>query len=645
MIVLAACKGSVEDSGSANEPPSGEARDGAAAASSCAEPDCSHACVASLPVYEDGKVARSVCADRAKDEGLTVVDLADDWAPRVLAGSPELGPVPYRASYVELANERFGDDPVSDRARTDRYLELFGIFPSFAVIKSRLVDDERHACHDAVPHDGLTTLDHGVNTWQPVAEQQAEHGTIPVLEQRLAAYAAQRGVPLHQLDDERGYYGAIYDRYKAIKTQRAAVREMQAHLACEGLYEGEPNGLVDSQTINGMEAYHRRHMIVSWQLDDETRQTLMSDSRELDFKTLLRALRERVVDATGLIEDGSASGEHALVAGRQIDAAAFLDESRGEHLASGAPDLIGAATDAAARALGWTGPGEARTFFAAETPKQVALKLPPVPAYHGEHMELSAMIDRGDIWYEFPFGSGGDRFQHPRAQKPSMVLYTMLDGEPLPLVRWPTTIGNWQPENINGRVMLLYKESPPGPRVWRDVVAEPRWVPPASTPNRDLMRPRKDGRWVPKLDTFGPHYASAYGIAMLIHHRVDQAPGEEPIFTDQAVRTHGSVSYASILEGFSHGCHRLHNHRAVRLTGFLLAHRHHEVRGPIPLDFHRSIYFKGKRTQLDFESRGFRYELTPPVEVEVLKGRVMGRAKGPLPPRNLPGKLGLRYSF
>jgi hypothetical protein len=259
-------------------------------------------------------------------------------------------------------------------------------------------------------------------------------------------------------------------------------------------------------------------------------------------------------------------------------------------------------------------------------------------------MDLRVMIDRGDVWYNFPFTARGDRFSTPRENKPSLIVYTEHEGVVIPLVRWPTTIGGWQPEKVNGRTMLMYKESPTGPRVFRDVVAGPVWVPPRSTPTRDLLRPRGKGVWVPKFDSFGPHYASAYGIAMIIHHRVDQPPGGEAIFTDQGIRTHGSASYDSILDGFSHGCHRLHNHRAVRLTGFFLAHRNHVVRGSIPLDFHRTLFYRKNQHQLHFDSRGYRYELTPPIDVEVLPGRMMGSAHPPAP-RGLPEKLLRRYGF
>jgi hypothetical protein len=95
------------------------------------------------------------------------------------------------------------------------------------------------------------------------------------------------------------------------------------------------------------------------------------------------------------------------------------------------------------------------------------------------------------------------------------------------------------------------------------------------------------------------------------------------------------VSYRSILRGYSHGCHRLFNHLAVRMTGFLLRSRHHEVRGQIPASLRRELHPEeapDETVMLELTERGFLFELSPPVPVEVLRGHVRGR-----PTRALPG--------
>jgi hypothetical protein len=71
-------------------------------------------------------------------------------------------------------------------------------------------------------------------------------------------------------------------------------------------------------------------------LGAETRAALLTDSRELDYRTLLRALRERVVDGTGLLEDGSAGNAWEPILGRYIESAEYRREMREQALEPGA---------------------------------------------------------------------------------------------------------------------------------------------------------------------------------------------------------------------------------------------------------------------------------------------------------------------
>src|SRR3569832_1151815 len=114
-------------------------------------------------------------------------------------------------------------------------------------------------------------------------------------------------------------------------------------------------------------------------IDLEMRFALLGVSCEQDIRALLRALRERVVDATGLLEDGSALGVQGTVEGRVIDSAEFRPlapptaanppakppAAPAEPAAAPAeaaapatkivpaPDLISPATQAVSQALGW----------------------------------------------------------------------------------------------------------------------------------------------------------------------------------------------------------------------------------------------------------------------------------------------------
>ncbi len=564
-------------------------------------------CAKPIDAFERGVKIGAVCEDTARDKGFTVVDLSDEWTPLLFAPSGDDPGPAYRKTFIALANERLGDGPEWDRPKADRFLELYGIFPTPRVMASRLADEERHRCHDAVDDDGLEKLERDVDPWSDRDRQRFE--------------AAKKQGP----------------RYRAIAA-------MQRHLQCEGLMK-KPlvAGAFDVATTDALRAFQRKHMIVSYALDAETRAALALDSRELDLRGLLRVLRERVADATGLIEDGSALGLQSGVADRMLDTGVFRAAESDLLDVDGAPDLVAEATNAAATALGWTSPEGAAAFFRALGPGsygslRVALRLPAPPAYHSAEMDLRAEIDRGDVWYDPPFGAKGLPRAQPIEHRPTITLYAKHGDREITLVRWPTTIGGWKPERMQPKeISLVYKHSPPGPRIWRELFAAPAWIPPESAPKRDLVRMRPDGSWATKDDLFGPGYASAYGLTLLVHNQRQRRGDKEP--GDQGIRTHGSVSYESILRGQSHGCHRLFNHQALRLTSFLLAHRKHERKGPDVLGYGRSFEWERKKLKLSFESRGYRFVLDPPVPVEVLPGRIMGKDLVPPGPQPLPKSM------
>src|SRR5262249_54751534 len=155
------------------------------------------------------------------------------------------------------ANERIVEGRAGEMAGRDRYFELYGIFPSLSVVRRRLLDDARHACHAAVDDSALAALQTTVAPW-----------TVPA-----ASRAAAK-----------------------VEARKSALRGVQAHLRCDGLLGPRAvDGAFDAPTQDGLRLYQRRHMLPSaGLLDAETRDALLTGSRELDFRTLLRALRERV---------------------------------------------------------------------------------------------------------------------------------------------------------------------------------------------------------------------------------------------------------------------------------------------------------------------------------------------------------------
>lgn len=437
----------------------------------------------------------------------------------------------------------------------ERFLELYGVPPSVSVIAARLLDEARHRCHAAAP-------------------------AIPLAAPRVGV--------------------------------RALVLAAQAHLRCEGLLDRSPDGVLDGATATALRFYQREQAIIgNGALDAETREALAMDSRELDFRALLRVLRERVVDATGVIEDGLALGRAGTVLGRRLECREMRWTDRLPPLPGGAPDSVLPLTEAAARAPGWTEPKAAAGYFrrtGLESIRSLRVRLPfdSPPDYHRPEMVLRSEIITG-------------------GRRPELRLIALpdpaVDNRDVVLVRWPTTKGGWEHEKIApASVVMRFKPSAMGSFVWRDLITAPAWFPPDTTPDEELLRKLPSGGFRANREAVGPGYLSAYGLIMLVHHRPPPISNGEgsPALYDAQTRTHGTASYRSVLHGSSHGCHRLYSPLAIRLGSFLLAHRRSIRRGPIVAHYRRMLVWQGHRIPLRADTRGYLYELTPPVPVRVM---------------------------
>jgi len=631
-------------------------------------------------VVDGGRVTGQTTPEAARKDGLTIVDLSDDWLPYVFSETPDK-PQPLRPFLQDLANGRMRAGRNYARPREDRFFEAFGIFPSLSLVRRRLADKKRHACHDRVKDAVLDEL--APKNVIPPEEPEKIPNPDPETAKETPMIQTGRTLPPRPLT----------------ATETRAVIAMQAHLRCEDLLSGKASsGRMDRRTAEGLKTYQRLHMLAdNARIDADTRTVLQGDSREHDFRMLLRVLRERVVDATGLLEDGSALGVSGEVQGRMLDSPEFQPLPVPEKTAAGnaspspkapagqaapapaaavvqkqpaapaapaapvadasakitaAPDLIAAATHAASQALGWTSPEAALASTLAPPappagakkparktaakkgpaplPVAVAIKLPPPPPYHGPKMELRAEIDRGDVVLARPQldKDGHKKWKPPVADRPTLTLYARNGDKEVALSRWPTTIGGWKTiEKKDGTMALKYKESVTGDALWPEVLATPSWHPAPGMPTRKLLIKVGD-TFMPKTDIIGPGYRAAYGLVAIVHHQIMERNDKgEPQLMDLRIRTHGTPAYRSVKRGESNGCHRLHNYLALRLSAFLVKHREHVRDGNVPEDYVRNLEYKGQKVALESESKGYRFKLTPPVPVTVLDGDVKGDAK------------------
>src|SRR6186713_714671 len=105
--------------------------------------------ITDVVVVDGGRVTGQTTPEAARKDGLTIVDLSDDWLPYVFSETPDK-PQPLRPFLLDLANGRTGKGKGYARANEDRFFEVFGIFPSLNLVRRRLADKKRHACHDKV---------------------------------------------------------------------------------------------------------------------------------------------------------------------------------------------------------------------------------------------------------------------------------------------------------------------------------------------------------------------------------------------------------------------------------------------------------------------------------------------------------------
>jgi len=598
--------------------------------------------VLEVPVafWKDGKAQGEVDATKADEQGHLLLDLGEDWTPYILTerSSPDEEPKPnqYRQTYLALARGEFPKDRHGYRAKQDQYLELYGILPNLSLLRDRFTDVRALQCASELDLAPLQEFE-GFLAYQKGRRPARRLARYQLLKPQMATLVAQAEVEsLDQLtrvqmaDDEQW---EKVEEYRTLAPEIEAITAAQARLECEGFFAGRGEhtpGLFDWRTHEALAEFERRHRVYGWGfIGKDTLAVLQKSPQETEQEAVIRVLTERALHAAQVIEDGSTStlrdGEprtYKTEDGRELQVPNFEAELRDRLI-----EAFGLQTPESTYAwLESLGEISAEDFVAVR-----GIELPP---YYGDAMDLRVSIDRGDVWFEFPFDEDGKARSQPVGRRPRLTIFVNYNDQKIPLARFGTTVGGWRGEYIDGTVMLKYKGSPVGKRVWNRIAASPIWVPPESTPPRVMLtKRRKRGEDIYKVNyhTTGPSYASAYGLVAAYHRKTYRSPdGTVQIGGDQGIRTHGSVDYMSIMRRHSHGCHRMHNHIAVRLMSFVLEHRPHTRIGQQPMEYRREFEFEEEMYVMEFDKGGYNFVLDEPLTVDVLRGRVRGQVKEPI---------------
>lgn len=580
--------------------------------------------------------------------GLTPIDLGNNWVPYIFtektAGAEDQQANTYRERYIGLAKNEVDSDGDKLRGSERNYLELYGIPPTIGVVYDewKNVPDVEKCLEEA-------NFDPTVFTrFQGTIAYKKTRGNKDVRKAKWLRSSLKKAMRKAKLDTSDEQLAAAKDHPKLGK-KYAAWRELQDRVdvidhaqrrfRCEKLFPGRSGegkfkpGIFDNATTHALAAFEKKHKIMGWgHFKRDNLDALALDQNTSMHNRLLRVVEERVVSGAGILEDGSAA--------QWKPDFTWTDSNGKEH---GLRDLAAESMAAVTKALNLETPESARESLdklaALSSDKNfdqlvVAVRLPQLPEYYQPNMAFNVVIDRGDVWYDFPYNDEGKKLAQPRKRRPRFTIYTTYRDQQIPLVRWRTTIGSWRNELNEGKVYYKYKESDVGPRVWKEIVAAPTWIPPNTTPPAELVRRKwKDGgvKTVVNYDEFGPSYTSAYGLVAAYHIKeIKDKEGNWKADHDNGIRTHGSVDYMSILRRFSHGCHRLYNMNAVRLFSFILRHRDFNREGQQKLGYGRKFEYEGEEFSIRLATRGYKYRLAEPIPVMVTKGRIKGKRKNPM---------------
>ena len=585
-------------------------------------------------VVHDGKESW-VDADAAARSGYTIIDFSDDWTPFIFAEQRAAdGTVlhnRYRRVFLGLANDTLDEDGSPLSAGEKNYLELYGVPPSLGVLRERFLANQQQTCHATISQEKLEEVE--TIAYVAPEKMKAEEQRMARLRRELEdARQKSKATTLADLAQKDPASAPKVKAYERRVAEKAAMAEVEKRLACEGMFKHgggrHATGVYDDAMRLAVRRFQQKNMIYEANyLRSKTMDALARPPLANDYQAFMRVLRERVVAAAGVVEDGSVEGKagaptYTGKAGKPVPVRNLVDE-----LTKSAAEQLGLSTQEGALAFFKRHP-------AADFRRlRAAVMLPTLPEYYGPDMDLSIVIDRGEVWYDLPWDADGVRHPQPRKRYPNFHLYLKYNNQRILLARWRTTIGGWRAEQASdGYEYFRYKGSDIGPRVVRNVVAGPVWIAPESTPIRSLLK-MKDvgGAWqrVVNYDELGPGYLSAYGL--VAGYFVQPGKGGRPDW-DNGIRAHGSSDYLSIYsaEGYSHGCHRLPNHIAIRLYSFILRHRPMRVLGDQGMGFARQFLAGDNVFEIRLPSRGYSYQLEPPLPVDVLEGDIKGTLKTPV---------------
>ena len=258
---------------------------------------------------------RWIDAEAAEGAGYTLVDLSDDWTPFIFAEqwTADGQPLPnrYRRIFLGLANDELDEDGEPLEPGGKNYLELYGIPPSLSVLRARFVRTNSTRATIRRAPDAIEAVE-TVTYVAPTDLKKDERRLAKIRDELEKARRKARVATLEELAEKQPALAPKVKTLARRAAEKPAMAAAERRLTCEGLLGTgkikHTPGIYDDAMRLAVRHFQQKHMI--YEANYLRRKTVDALARALidnDYDSLVRALRERVVSAAAIVEDGSAS--------------------------------------------------------------------------------------------------------------------------------------------------------------------------------------------------------------------------------------------------------------------------------------------------------------------------------------------------
>jgi hypothetical protein len=217
-------------------------------------------------VIHDGKESWTD-AEAALRSGYTIIDFSDDWTPFIFAEQYAADGTAmhnrYRRVFLGLANDTLDEDGEPLPAGEKNHLELYGIPPSFGVLRARFLADEQQTCHATINQEKLEEVE-SIAYVAPEKMKVEEQRTARMRRELEDARVKAKAASLAELAQKDPTQAAKVKAYEHRTAEKSAMAEVEKRLACEGMFKRgihHATGVYDDAMRLAVRRFQQKNMI------------------------------------------------------------------------------------------------------------------------------------------------------------------------------------------------------------------------------------------------------------------------------------------------------------------------------------------------------------------------------------------------